>query len=668
MKDSRRYARVVAAVQVEVFMRRLVLAVTVFALLLAGCGGGHGIHMLPTGQFGSTGGGRGDRSNNVTTFNGTLWYGDDRALYGVPLSNGAPTTEIDGSYSGIVDHQSRAMTISPDGTVFELIQNNATNVSWQLRLYPPGTHGPATPEGTIYGTGYPQQVMLVSDGIDVLWSTQQPGTGGNSTLSTYSYNVVGLNPQPIRTMPLGQNVSDVAVDSGDKIYVARAGGGGVTVYPAGSTCACAAVRTIATGLQVQRSIAVARDGTVYVLTRDPAAEISHVNAYAPGNDSATPSRSLGPFYENSDVAPGGWMASSPTGGITVDAAGDVYIGFADNSGQVRVEIYAPNQSGGGPGRTIATPSFSTYLTSIAIGPMTAGRAIAPTLYVASGSQILAFAADASGNAKPQHTLGGFWYRPAMDPGHHISSALGAIATAADGTLDVLTNSTGFHSQSCSIGAFDPSGAHVGDLVCRGRRGDAMARGQDGEVDVLLTSFSYAPAVQTLVNGVLTGSFAITTSVGHHGIAVGRDGSMYLTTGDGRVEIYPADSVDGTAPSSFALAGGLGSICAAPDGTLYVAAGLPAAGGGSTDYVYAVAPGTTTPTRTLGPFAQSVTALGCGAQNEIYVGLSMRDHGGSQVSVFAANAASGSAPSRTLTNPIPLDDPAGPYIVSLSLSP
>ena len=655
-------------------MRRHVLAVVVLASLLAGCGGGHGMHLLPSGQLGQSGGGRGVQSTNSVLFNGTLWYGDDRALYGIPLTNGAPSSEIDGSYAGLVNHQSRAMTIAPDGTLYELIQNNTATVGWQLRIYAPGSHGAAQPEQTISGSGYPQQVVLVVDGIGVLWNSSRPGTGGTATLSTFAFGS-GNTSQPIRTLSLGTDVTDVAADGSNRIYVARNGGSGVAVYSAGATCTCAPIRTIATGLQVERSIAVARDGTVYVLTRDPKAETSYVDAYAPGNNGPAASRTLGPFYENMDVAANG-IVSSPTGGITVDSAGDLYIGFSDGGGHVRVEMYTSNATGtAGPARTIATPAFSTYLTSIAIGPATPS-AIVPTLYVASGSQILAFAGDASGTAAPKRTIGGFWQ--GTNRASNVSSVLRAIATAADGTLDALVYKSGQQvgDRYCEIDVFaaDANGPVQGSNAapyCNGERGRAVSRGVDGELDFLIDTH-LSTVVRRVVNGVPAGSFTPNTGYGHNAIAVAPDGRISLTAvpqaGDGAVETYPANAVDPANPVYFNLQGSLGAACYAPNGTLYVTGEIAASGGGTpTDYVYVV-PRYPAPMRTIGPFGNHVSALACGAGSEVYVGITFWSGAGSWVKVFGPNAGMGDAPVRTLMNPIPANDPSGQTIVSLAVSP
>ncbi len=665
---------------------RHVSVVFVLALLLAGCGG-RAAHLLPSGRLGPDNGARAPRSSNTTTFNGTLWYGDDRSLYGIPLTNGAATVRIDGSYAGLVGPASRAMTIARDGTVYELIQNNAPTlpVGWQLRIYAPGSHGAATPEETLSGSGYPQQVLLVADGIDVLSSTKPRGIGGTSTLSTFAYGTAS-NAPPTRTLSLGANVTDAASDRNNQIYVAR-NGGGISVYGAGARCMCSPIRTIATGLKYERSLAVADDGTVYVLSDDPRNEVANVNAYAPGNNGPAASRVLGPFYESLDVAPMFAPVSSPTGGITVDAAGDVYIGFADNSGQVRVEMYGPNDSGTpNPLRTISTPTFSTYITSITIGPALPSAPVAATLYVASADHVFAFGATASGNTPPQRTIGNFYFKGPGFPGQNdpprYITELAGVATTPDGTLATISNTISFRpaqDSSCQF-AFYASNANgtpapLSTPYCPGFATRGIARGPDGELDVLMTAYTTnVQIVERLVNGVPVSSFQPHGPTVRNGIAVDRAGNIFLSTEDGHVEEYPPNSAGDTIfTRSFPLAGNLGPMCFAPDGTQYVAGEIqttspqPPFDVTSQDYIYAVLPGAFGAARTVGPYPNRITALACDPQGRLYVGVYVFGSQGTMVKVFPPNFGGG-APLWVLNNPVPANEPGGRVITSLALTP
>jgi len=665
---------------------RHVSAVFVLALLLAGCGG-RAAHLLPSGRLGPDNGARAPRSSNTTTFNGTLWYGDDRSLYGIPLTNGPAPVRLDGSYAGLVGPSSRAMTIARDGTVYELIQNNARSlpVGWQLRIYAPGSHGAATPEETLSGSGYPLQVLLVADGIDVLSSTKPRGIGGTSTLSTFAYGTAS-NAQPTRTLSLGANVTDAASDRNNQIYVAR-NGAGIAVYGAGARCMCSPIRTIATGLTYERSLAVADDGTVYVLSDDPRNEVANVNAYAPGNNGPAASRVLGPFYESIDVAPMFAPVSSPTGGITVDAAGDVYIGFADNAGQVRVEMYGPHDSGApNPARTIATPAFSTYITSITIGPALPSAAVAPTLYVASADHVFAFDANASGSTPPQRTIGFFYVKGPVLGGPQSPpvdiTQLAGIATAPDGTLATISNTISFGfppNPSCQFAFFaaDANGtaAHLSTPYCPGYATRGIARGLDGELDVLMTAYNTnVQIVERLVNGVPVGSFQPHGPSVRNGIAVDGSGNVFLSTEDGHVEQYPRNSAGDTPfTRSFPLAGDLGAMCFAPDGTQYVAGEIrttspqPPFDVTSQDYIYAVLPGAFGAARTAGPYADRVTALACDSQGRLYAGFYRFGNQETAVGVFPPNFGGG-PPLWTLNNPVPANEPGGQVVTGLALSP
>jgi hypothetical protein len=390
---------------------------------------------------------------------------------------------------------------------------------------------------------------------------------------------------------------------------------------------------------------------------------------------------LGPFYESMDVTPPGWPVSSPTGGITVDAGGDLYIGFADNAGQVRVEMYTGTDSGApNPARTIVAQTFSTYITSITIGPALAGPALTPTLYVGSPDHVFAFDANASGNAAPRRTIGSFYSATNQHYGggpYQRVAQLYGIATTPDGTLATTTNTDTFgypQSPGCDFEFFTPSAnGTTGQLsgpLCRGYATRGIARGVDGELDVLMTSWADGPIVQRIVNRVTSSSFVVPGTVAHTGIAVDGSGDIFLSTADGRVEEYPPNSINGTQPTrSFALPAHADAMCFAPDGTLYVATG----GDVTTptnpkEYIYAFAPGTSVPARTLGPYPNRTTALACDSQGRLYVAVDMWDGSGTKVKVFAPNANGTPPPQWILYNPVPANDPGGQTITSLALTP
>jgi len=665
--------------------------------VLAGCGHGGARSVLPAGAGpGETTSGHRvvPRSSNVDTFNGTLWYGDDRSLRGVALTYG-PSAEIDGSYAGLVGPSSRAMTVSRDGTVYELIQNNADGPpGWQLRIYAPGTTGRATPELTLSGSGYSRQVFLVGDGIDVL-TTSGPNGAGTGTLSTYAYGTAS-NAAPVRIVALGSNVLDAGTDRYDRIYIAHKDGT-VTVYPAAATSAGAPLRTVATGTATARALAVSDDGTVYVLADDTRAETANVLVYAPANNGPSPSWTIGPFYESADVAPPGKTMSAPTGGITVDAAGDLYIGLAANDGTVRVEEYVPGQPSGTPAsRTIATPAFSTYLTSLAIGPVLSTLAKPPpaTLYVASQSTIYAFSANASGAATPQRTFGSLYYfngSPPVNggPGPWKSGALASIATGLDGTVTAVQNLTEtgpegeVEETGCTLTIFAPDASGTSGVLSRPPCGNYLAgrdaaRGDMGEIDFLATDWGYAPDVVRTIDGAFASRLRIRTNgVGVQTFTTDAAGEMFvvelLSDNSTAVAVYNHLAQD-LAPSvrSFALFAPPNysgqALCAAPDGSLFGVEGVSAQAGGPPSVIFAVPPGGSSVARTFGSFTDIITALSCEAPGLVYVALRTQNLTSTRVEVYSSNASGAVSPLWTLTDPVPASDPGGKTITALALSP
>src|SRR5581483_8026061 len=63
----------------------------------------------------------------------------------------------------------RALTVGSDGSVYVLAGFNeqTTTPAWTLFVYAPGATSASAPERVISGSGHPQEVVLVADGIDV---------------------------------------------------------------------------------------------------------------------------------------------------------------------------------------------------------------------------------------------------------------------------------------------------------------------------------------------------------------------------------------------------------------------------------------------------------------------------------------------------------------------
>jgi hypothetical protein len=631
---------------------RPLFAALLAGVVLAGCGGA-ARSVLP-GSSGSAGTRSGGvvvpASSNVDLFDGTLWYGAGASLYGVPLQPGGGRAELDGTMDGIVDPVPVAMTIARDGTLYDLIADGESG--WQLQAYAPGTFGSARPEEVIAGNGYPQQVVLVGDGIDVLSTVNFNTASAASTLWTYAYGA-GNRPAPIRRLNLGTNVNDVATDNLSRVYVARRGAG-ISVYAAAATCNCSPVRTIQTGSKTNDAIAIAPDGTAYALSKDPSTGTTTIDAYAPNDDGPSASRSIGPISAS---------RGTPMGGITVDSDGMLYVNFKDARNGNSVDVYAPGAGGSAaPQRTIVTPVQGGYVTAIAIGPLVTAAsppAVIPTLYTVSGTEVNAFALTASGIA-PHRTISVLAPDYPGGPAYDYSES---IATTTDGRLFVVRNSApGASPRLCSIAEERPDANGTSGLLsatpCDPSATTLLARGPNGVVDEARLYFTDGDehteirrGVPANGTGVLTLPYVVQSfATDPHGeIYVASYSSVTFTTA---VFEYAANATTGAAPVRT-IAVPAPTMAVGSDGTVYAGTN-DQPGRNPTRYgtIYIVPPGGTSPTRTItlpAPGTLPVEALAVDAAGELFVGGSDLN-GNFSIQVFAPGASGNATPIRIITNP------------------
>jgi hypothetical protein len=621
---------------------------------LAACGGHGGARsVLPGTPGSSSGGSTAPKSTNVALFNGELWYGAGATLLGVPLQAGGASAELDADFGGIVDAVPVAMTIAPDGTLYDLIADGET--SWQLQAYAPGTFGAAGPEEVIAGSGYPQQVVLVGDGIDVLSTVNFNTANASSTLWTYAYGA-GNRPQPIRTLSLGPNVNDVASDDYDRIYVARRGGAGISVYGPAAKCNCNPIRTIATGARSNDAIAISSDGIAYVLSKGSGGGAATIDAYAPGNDGPSSSRSIGPISAS---------RGTPMGGITVDSDGKVYVNFKDARNRNSVDVYAPNANGAAtPLTAIAAPTQGGYVTAIAIGPIVPAPApVHGVLYVGNGSIVNAFALGANGAVAPQRSLTGLLGPDS--PGGTTYRETGPMTATTDGRLYVA-RSTGpaFGSGDCSIAAESPSANGSAPplfaVPCPSDERVWLGHQPNAILDVAAVNVSGSSPATTISRfGAPRG--------GPGDLTLPFPGSLFTTDQQGDIFIaelstlyeYAPDAVTGASPirridiqNIYENGFGAGAAAAGPDGTVYVLA-LSASSPNqpSTTAVYAYAPGTSPAVRFL-PNGGVGAAIAVDSANELYVALNFYPGPSrSEVDVFGPNGLL-----RSVLNPVPAYTP------------
>jgi hypothetical protein len=311
----------------------------------------------------------------------------------------------------------------------------------------------------------------------------------------------------------------------------------------------------------------------------------------------------------------------------------------------------------------------------------------PSLYVAARDRVNVFPAGADGTAAPSRTIANFYQTSGSDPNGIQTAEAAAIATGADGTLQILENVgparppdyIGCRSVLESATANGSNGL-IGTFPCNGAHGTAVARGTNGEFVALLFSAtgSNFDVVERRLNGTVVGAFSLGGIGYHRAVSVASDGGIYVASNIEFVNpassnIFEYASNSGNPPAiirQFQLPGIPTSMTVAPDGTVYVATDLRDASGSGTSFIYAIAPGQadkTPASRAIGPFTNIIGALACGDQNELYAAINPRAAGRTSVNTYDSRAFGQATPLHVLQDPIPPDDSAGNAIVGLAFS-
>jgi hypothetical protein len=307
-----------------------------------------------------------------------------------------------------------------------------------------------------------------------------------------------------------------------------------------------------------------------------------------------------------------------------------------------------------------------------------------TLYVAGAGEVDAFPAAANGSTVPDRRMTGF-YHAATPPSYHDGGGVGAIGTAADGTLYILRNvQSGVMSFDCSAYPVSATGVRSTVGFDCGARGYGAAAGPAGEIDVLFGGYTGRATVQRFVSDRLTSSLTLPASgvgLAFGGLATDPNGNLFVSTNtsgtatpaSGQVLEYAAGAADGAMPiRTIAAPAGdyFEALAVAADGTIYAARDVSNATGQGTYSIDAFAPGATSPSRTLGPFGtDSIAGLACDRGGELYVAFNPTVAGAqARVDVFAPGATGNATPVRTIPNPISSNAAGGQGIAGISLGP
>ncbi len=354
---------------------RGVVAPVLCAFVLSACGSSGGGSAALTPVAALSGDAKTVSGNTVVGAGSTLWVGTNTGVYAYPkLTNGpapAPLRSIafPSGWNGV------DTTVAPDNTVYESFF--VAGMPNFVALYSPRAQGAARPEQTISGHG--TEAVLVGDGIDLVddvVTPQQgfPGQCHDDTVSTFAY-AAGDDPSPTRTLdvpfgcyPLsaGEPIGPiVATDAEGRVYVYDFAT--VKVYKAGSCGSASTIRVVPVAIGWPAGFTVGRDKTIYILVRGNIATGFSVEEWAPGNNTTTPTRTLGWFVTDSAVGGGGWQPTA----IAVDGKDHVFVGLAGGpNGASEIRVFAAGASGqAAPIATITNPvPAGSTVSNLAIGP------------------------------------------------------------------------------------------------------------------------------------------------------------------------------------------------------------------------------------------------------------------------------------------------------------
>jgi hypothetical protein len=175
--------------------------------------------------------------------------------------------------------------------------------------------------------------------------------GGGPSLDIASFATSGVTVtrqfSSVGTIQSGAQYSQFATDPAGTMYFSL--GPQIDEFPADATSLSSPIRSATVpGSIAISALAAASDGTVYALTVTTNPDYTRSDTvWVIGPGQTSPSRSIGPFNESTDVV----------GPLAVDSADELYVAlFNPSTGATKVNVYAPGASGtAAPIRTILNP-------------------------------------------------------------------------------------------------------------------------------------------------------------------------------------------------------------------------------------------------------------------------------------------------------------------------
>jgi len=300
-----------------------------------------------------------------------------------------------------------------------------------------------------------------------------------------------------------------------------------------------------------------------------------------------------------------------------------------------------------------------------------------TVYIADVTKVYAYPLSGNGTLAPSRTI----VPEPTDTTHSL--AYDSLATDAGGNLYVLDNfftgPNNNQTEFCRIiqyGPTDTGSPTVPEYLCdptSATQGEGIARNTQGGFDVAFRIGSPATGYDVRrfgTGGTVVSTLPLPAGVAPVSLATDRGGHDYVDPlfQNGRILEYASTTTDPAAPTrdyNVSCCPKLSALAVSQivPKTIYAVVIQPA-GGVANEKIIALAPGATTPSRTLGPFPQHyITAMAVDSQGLLYVAMNPVAGGtGANIRVYAGNAVGTPTPLRKI-----IPNPAITEIRGLTIS-